>query len=103
MTKTTLFFQSIAIAATLYASFAHAEGKVIARKDLPAAVQATEKKAPKFPGIPACAKGRLVTDWGTVMDLDDAMTAEKVQSHKCAESKTVYACAAFGKLSVRCE
>ena len=100
MTKTTLFFQSIAIAASLYAGFAHAEGKVIARKDLPAAVQGDAKAAPKFPGIPSCAKGRLETN---VWPESVSKTSESGKAHKCADAQTLYVCAAFGKLSVRCE
>ena len=100
MTKTTLFFQSIAIAASLYAGFAHAEGKVIARKDLPAAVQGDAKAAPKFPGVPPCANGRLET---TVWPESVSKTSESGKAHKCADAQTLYVCAAFGKLSVRCE
>ena len=73
-----------------------AEGKIIARKDLPAAIQgSTAKKAPKFPGVPSCAKGRLeTTTW-----------PESVAKggHKCADASTLYVCASFGKISVRCE
>jgi hypothetical protein len=39
MTRILILAQATLIAATLYAGFAHAEGKVIARKDLPAAVR----------------------------------------------------------------
>jgi hypothetical protein len=86
--------QAIILALTLAASFAHAEGKVIARKDLPDAI-ASAQKAPKFPGIPSCAKGRMVTtEWPASVDKTD---------HKCADSSTLYVCAAFGKLSIRCE
>ena len=95
MTRILILAQAFAIAATLYAGFAHAEGKVIARKDLPAAVQGDAKKASKFPGVPSCAKGRLVTkDWPESVDK---------AGHKCADAQTLYVCAAFGKLSVRCE
>jgi hypothetical protein len=87
--------QAIILALTLASSFANAEGKVIARKDLPAAIASDAKKAPKFPGIPSCAKGRMVTtEWPASVDKTD---------HKCADSSTLYVCAAFGKLSVRCE
>jgi hypothetical protein len=71
-----------------------AEGKVIAKKDLPASIQAA-KNAPKFPGIPSCAKGRLeTTEWPASVDKD---------KHPCADAQTLYVCAAFGKVSVRCE
>lgn len=95
---------SLATCAVSLAAFGAEKGNVIPRKDLPASITAqSAKKAPKFPGIPACAKGRILTDWGTVMDLDDSLTPDKVREHKCSESKAIYACAAFGKMSVRCE
>ena len=87
--------QAIILAATLATSFAHAEGKFIARKDLPAAVAGDAKKAPKFPGVPSCAKGRLVTtEWPASVEKKD---------HKCADASQLYVCAAFGKISIRCE
>jgi hypothetical protein len=70
-------------------------GTVVPRKDLPAAVAGTAKKAEKFPGIPACANGRLVThDWPPSVEKD---------GHECAVASELYVCAAFGKISVRCE
>ena len=87
--------QAIILAATLATSFAHAEGKFIARKDLPAAVATVAKKSAKFPGVPSCAKGRLVTaEWPASVERKD---------HKCADASQLYVCAAFGKLSIRCE
>ena len=88
--------QAIILAATLATSFAHAEGQVIARKDLPAAIAGdSAKKDAKFPGVPSCAKGRLVTtEWPASVEKKD---------HKCADAQTLYVCAAFGKLSIRCE
>jgi hypothetical protein len=100
MTTKTLIAQLVLISATLYAGFAGAEGKVaegkvIARKDLPQAMTAKTTKAPKFPGIPACAKGRLQTDvWPA---------GSEQKGHKCADAQTLYVCAAFGKLSIKCE
>lgn len=100
MTRILIAAQATIIAATLYAGFAHAEGKVIARKDLPAAVQGDAKKESKFPGIPSCAKGRLETN---VWPESASKTTEAGKAHKCADAQTLYVCVAFGKLSVRCE
>ena len=87
--------QAIILAATLATSFAHAEGQVIARKDLPAAIAGDSAKAVKFPGVPSCAKGRLVTtEWPASVEKKD---------HKCADASQLYVCAAFGKISIRCE
>ena len=98
MTRTLRYLilaQAVIVASLLHCAFARAEGKVITRKDLPAAVQGDSKKAPKFPGIPSCAKGRIVTTtWPE--------SVEKA-NHKCADATTLYVCAAFGKISIRCE
>jgi len=80
------------------------KGKVIAKKDLPAAIAtpAKAKGSTKFPGVPACSKGRMLTDISTVMDLDDSRP-DWWKNHKCYGKPEVYICTAFGKLSVRCE
>lgn len=80
-----------------------AAGKVITKADLPESIKTAKKdKAAKFPGIPSCSVGRLETDWSTVMDIGD-WDEPKVKAHACNSAKNVYVCAAFGKLSVRCE
>jgi len=83
------------------------KGKLVKRADLPAAIQAPKasKTAAKFPGVPSCRVGRLETDWGTVYDLTpgDAKPSEVWAKHACQGKDTVYVCAAFGKLSVRCQ
>lgn len=77
------------------------KGKFIPKDELPAAIQAPAKKAPKFPGVPTCAKGRLeITDH----DSEPMLTWRGAnQGHRCYDAGTVYVCAAFGKLSVKCE
>ena len=98
MTKTTLFFQSIAIAATLYAGFAHAE--TIKKADLPALKGGKVAAADKSP-IPTCFAG----DRAKLASTDPLLT-EWVASHEkhaCASASTLYVCRAGKNLSVRCE
>jgi len=98
MTKTTLFFQSIAIAATLYAGFAHAE--TIKKADLPALKGGKVAASDKSP-IPTCFAG----DRAKLASTDPLLT-EWVASHEkhaCASASTLYVCRAGKNLSVRCE
>ena len=71
-------------------------GKVIPRDELPESIKAqTGKKEAKFPGIPSCAKGRmLTTTWPESVPQD---------KHPCKDSSELYLCVSFGKVSVRCE
>jgi len=93
---------TVIAAFSLYATAYAAEGKVIPRDDLPAAIKTTPKSAAsaKFPGVPACRKGRLET---TTSDEIVKTYLSDHPAHKCAEASTVYVCAAFGNLSIRCE
>jgi hypothetical protein len=101
-----VFFAILALASWAGAA-EPTRGKVIPRAELPAAIQAprTSKTAAKFPGVPSCRVGRLETDWGTVYDLTpgDAKPSEVWAKHACQGKDTVYVCAAFGTLSVRCQ
>ena len=85
----------IAFALSTYTAAFAAEGKIIPRAELPASVAKTAKKEPKFPGIPACARGRLETStWPESVSQD---------KHPCKDAQNIYVCQAFGKISVRCE
>jgi hypothetical protein len=77
-------------------------GQFIAKDDLPQVVkEQSAKKEPKFPGIPSCAKGRVLL---TNHDSEPLLTwAGEHQDHKCFGADKLYVCASFGKLSVRCE
>lgn len=93
---------TIIIALTLSTSALAESGKVIPRAELPEAVKSSSSKGPaKFPGIPACSKGRIETSDRAAEPL--ATFFAEHQDHKCASAATVYVCVAFGKLSVRCE
>lgn len=96
-------FLAVILAGLSLAFGAETKGKVIATKDLPPSITSKAKStANKFPGIPACSMGRMLTDMSTVMDLDDSRP-DWWKSHKCYNKPEVYVCTAFGKLSVRCE
>jgi len=98
MTKTTLFFQSIAIAATLYAGFARAE--TVKKADIPALKGGKVAKADKSP-IPTCFNGDRAK-----LASSDPLVTEWVSSHEkhvCASASTLYVCRAGKNLSVRCE
>jgi len=80
------------------------KGKFVPTKDLPATIKNPSKTTttdPKFAGIPSCSVGRVVLK---DHDSEPMLTwREANQNHKCYDAKEVYACRAFGKLSVRCE
>lgn len=81
--------------------FAADKGTVVKHSDLPALKGG---KVPTSESVfPLCVTGRMVSDWGTVMDLDDRWTAEKVSKHGCSGASVVYVCRAGRNLSVRCE
>jgi hypothetical protein len=92
------YFSIISLGLALAASqsaFAADKGAVIPRDKLPASMTAKEVKPAKFPGLPACSKGRLVvTEWPESVKQD---------KHPCADSSELYVCTAFGKVSVKCE
>jgi hypothetical protein len=97
-----VFFAILALASWAGAA-EPAKGKVIPRAELPADIQApkTSKTAAKFPGVPSCRMGRLET---SEYDTEPLLTWRgQNQNHKCFDAKVVYVCAAFGRLSVRCQ
>lgn len=108
---------SLATCALSLAAFGAEKGKetnapkVIKKADLPASIVSfSAKKTPKFPGVPACSKGRAVMTWNEVNALpgpekDSVATypGDTGGDHKCSDAKTLYVCVAFGKLSIRCE
>jgi hypothetical protein len=98
MTRILILAQSIAIAATLYAGFAHAE--TVKKADLPALKGGKVAKADKNP-IPTCFAGDRAKLAST-----DPLLADWVASHDkhdCAGASTLYVCRAGKNLSVRCE
>lgn len=97
MTKLLVIAQAFAIAATLYAGFAHAE--TVKKADLPA-LKGAKVKAEKSP-IPTCFAGDRAK-----MASTDPLLTEWVASHEkhvCASASTLYVCRAGKNLSVRCE
>ena len=94
--KTYLSIISLGLAfAASQSSFAADKGQVIPRDKLPASMTAKVAKEAKFPGLPACAKGRtIITTWPESVTKD---------GHPCQDANDLYACVAFGKVSVKCE
>ena len=94
--KTYLSIISLGLAfAASQSAFAADKGQVIPRDKLPASMTAKAAKEAKFPGIPSCAKGRLVSnEWPQSVEQ---------KGHPCQDSNDLYLCAAFGKVSIKCE
>jgi hypothetical protein len=94
--KTYLSIISLGLAfAASQSAFAADKGTVIPRDKLPASMTAKVAKEAKFPGVPSCAKGRIIVDkWPTSVEQAD---------HPCKDAQDLYVCVAFGKISVKCE
>ena len=94
--KTYLSIISLGLAfAASQSAFAADKGQVIPRDKLPASMTAKVKADPKFPGLPACAKGRVVSnEWPQSVEQ---------KGHPCQDANDLYLCSAFGKVSVKCE
>ena len=98
MTRKLVLAQSIAIAATLFAGFCHAE--TVKKADLPALKGGKVAAADKSP-IPTCFAGDRAK-----LASSDPLVTEWVASHEkhaCAGASTLYVCRAGKNLSVRCE
>ena len=98
MTRILIIAQAFAVAATLYAGFAHAE--TVKKADLPALKGGKVAKADKSP-IPTCFNGDRAK-----LASSDPLVTEWVSSHEkhvCASASTLYVCRAGKNLSVRCE